>query len=109
MSRWAGSPSRTSRRMRPAARRISSKRPNFWRRLPVSRGMFCLLAGILFFPLILPVLILRFVFKLVFGLLMLPFVLLMVVFGILMAVLGVLFALSIPLLPFVLIALAILA
>ena len=71
--------------------------------------MFCLLAGILFFPLILPVLILRFVFKLVFGLLMLPFVLLMVVFGILMAVLGVLFALSIPLLPFVLIALAILA
>ena len=69
--------------------------------------MFCLLAGLLFFPFVLPFLILRFVFKLVFGLLMLPFVLLMVVFGILMAVVGVLFAVSIPLLPFVLIALAI--
>ena len=69
--------------------------------------MFCLLAGILFFPFVLPFLILRFVFKLVFGLLMLPFVLMMVVFGVLMAVLGVLFAVSIPLLPFVLIALAI--
>jgi hypothetical protein len=71
--------------------------------------MFCFLAGILFFPIVLPFLILRFVLKLVFGLLMLPFVLLMIVFGIVMAVFGVLFALAIPVLPFVLIALAILA
>ena len=69
--------------------------------------MFCLLSSILFFPLVLPFLILRVVFKLIFGLLMLPFVLMMVFFGIAMAVLGVLFALAMPLLPFILIALAI--
>jgi hypothetical protein len=69
--------------------------------------MFCLLASIVFLPLVLPFLILRFIFKLVFGLLMIPFVVLMILFGIAMAVFGVLFALAVPLLPFVLIALAV--
>jgi hypothetical protein len=69
--------------------------------------MFCFLASILFFPLVLPFLILRVVFKLLFGLLMLPFVVMMVLFGVAMAVMGVFFALAIPLLPFILIALAI--
>ena len=69
--------------------------------------MFCLLASILFFPLVLPFLILRVVFKVIFGLLMLPLVLMMIFFGIAMAVFGVLFALALPILPFVLIALAV--
>jgi len=69
--------------------------------------MFCFLASILFFPLVLPFLILRVVFKLLFGLLMLPFVVMMVLFGVAMAVMGVFFALAMPLLPFILIALAI--
>ncbi len=68
--------------------------------------MFCLLS-ILFFPLVFPFLILRFIFKLVFGLLMIPFVVMMILFAIAMAVFGVLFALAVPLLPFVLIALAV--
>ena len=96
-----------ARRARPMARSTSSRPRNFWRPPPVNRGMFCLLFGILFFPIVLPFLILRFVLKLVFGLLMLPFVLLMVVFALVMAVFGVVFALATPLLPFVLIALAI--
>ena len=69
--------------------------------------MFCFLASILFFPLVLPFLILRVVFKLLFGLLMLPFVLIMVLFGVVLAMFGVLFALVMPLLPFILIALAV--
>ncbi|HMF13908.1 MAG TPA: hypothetical protein VKE94_16435 [Gemmataceae bacterium] len=69
--------------------------------------MFCLLSSILIFPLVLPFLILRVVFKVIFGLLMLPFVLMMVFFGIAMAFFGVLFALAMPLLPFVLIALVV--
>jgi hypothetical protein len=69
--------------------------------------MFCLLSSILFFPLVLPFLILRFVFRLVFGLLMIPFVVMMILFGVAMAVFSVFFALVMPLLPFVLIALAV--
>ena len=69
--------------------------------------MFCLLMGILFFPLVLPFLILRFVFKLIFGLLMLPFVLMMVLFAVAMAVVAVLFAVTTPFLPLILIAMAI--
>ena len=69
--------------------------------------MFCLLSSILFFPLVLPFLILRFVFRLVFGLLMIPFILMMILFGVAMAVFSVLFALALPILPFVLIALAV--
>ena len=89
------------------ARPTSSRRPNFWRPPPVNRVMFCLLFGILFFPIVLPFLILRFVIKLIFGLLMIPFVLMMVLFAVAMAVFGVIFAVALPLLPFVLIALAI--
>lgn len=89
------------------ARPTSSRHQNFWRPPPVNSGMFCLLLSILFFPFVLPFLILRFVFKLIFGLLMLPFVLLMVLFAVAMAVFGVIFALAMPLVPFVLIALAI--
>jgi len=69
--------------------------------------MFCLLFSILFFPLVLPFLILRVVFKLVFGLLMIPFVVIAILFGVAMAVMGVFFALAVPLLPFILIALAV--
>jgi hypothetical protein len=69
--------------------------------------MFCLLASILFFPLVLPFMILRFVFRLIFGLLMIPFVVMMVLFGVAVAVFSVFFALALPLLPFVLIALAV--
>jgi hypothetical protein len=69
--------------------------------------MFCLLAGILFFPFVLPFLILRFVLKLMFAVLMIPFVLMMVLFAVAMAVFGVLFAVAMPLVPFVLIAMAI--
>ena len=65
--------------------------------------MFCLL----FFPFLLPFIILRLVFRLVFGLLMLPFVLLIVAGAILFAAFSVVAALFVPMLPFVLIALAI--
>jgi hypothetical protein len=65
--------------------------------------MFCLL----FFPFLLPFIILRLVFKLVFGLLMLPFVLLIVAGAILFAAFSVVAALFVPMMPFVLIALAI--
>jgi hypothetical protein len=71
--------------------------------------MFCLLLGILFFPIYLPFLLLRFAIKLVFGLMLLPFVLLMVVFGLLMAVVAVMFAALAPLVPFVLVALVLIA
>src|ERR1043166_6241301 len=80
------------------------RRPPGGRR-PVNKGMFCLL----FFPFFLPFLILRLVFRLVFGLLMLPFVMLFVVGAILFAVFSAVFALFLPLLPFVLIALVIVA
>ncbi len=65
--------------------------------------MFCLL----FFPFLLPFYILRFVFRLVFGLLMLPFILLCVAAVVFFAIAGALFAAFLPLMPFVLIALAI--
>ena len=65
--------------------------------------MFCLL----FFPFLLPFIILRLVFRLVFGLLMLPFVLLIVVGAILFAAFSVVAAVFLPLMPFVLIGLAI--
>ena len=66
--------------------------------------MFCFVFGLLFFPFLLPFLILRFIFKLVFAVLMIPFVLMMILFAIAMAVFGVLFAVSLPLLPFFAIA-----
>jgi len=65
--------------------------------------MLCLL----FFPILLPFYLLRFVFRLVFGLLLLPFIMLIVAGVILMAVFGVVFALFAPLMPFVLVGLAI--
>ena len=65
--------------------------------------MFCLL----FFPFLLPFIILRFVFRLVFGLLMLPFVLLIVAGAILFAAFSVVAAVFLPMMPFVLIGLAI--
>ena len=65
--------------------------------------MFCLL----FFPFLLPFIILRLVFRLVFGLLMLPFVLLIVAGAILFAAFSVVAAVFLPLMPFVLIGLAI--
>lgn len=61
----------------------------------------------LFFPFILPFLILKFVIRLVFGLLMLPFIMLFVAGVILFAVFSALFAVFIPLLPFFLVGLAI--
>ena len=67
--------------------------------------MFCLL----FFPFLLPFYIVRLVFKLVFGLFMLPFILLIVVGALFFAFFSVVAALFIPLLPFVLIALAVVA
>jgi hypothetical protein len=67
--------------------------------------MFCLLAGILFFPFILPFLILRVVFRVLFALLMVPFVLFIVGGAVLMALAAVVFALLTPLLPFALVAL----
>jgi hypothetical protein len=60
--------------------------------------MFSLLLGILFFPVILPFLILRFVFKLLFALVMVPFVLLVVAGALFMAFAGVMLALLSPLL-----------
>ena len=71
--------------------------------------MFCLLLGILFFPIYLPFLLLRFIVKLAFGLVLLPFVLLMVAFGLLMAAVAVTFAVLTPLVPFVLVALVLIA
>jgi hypothetical protein len=61
--------------------------------------MLCLLFGILFFPIVLPFLILRFVLKLLFALVMVPFVLFIVAGALLMAFAGVLVALFSPLLP----------
>jgi hypothetical protein len=71
--------------------------------------MFCLLLGILFFPFVLPFLLLRFIFKLVVGLLLLPFVLLTVGFALAIAAVAVAFAMLAPLLPFALLALVIVA
>ena len=65
--------------------------------------MFCLLL----FPFFLPFLILRLVFKLVFGLFMLPFIMLIVVGALIVAFFSVVMALAVPLFPFALIVLAI--
>ena len=59
----------------------------------------CLLFGILFFPIVLPFLILRFVLKLLFAIVMVPFVLLIVAGALFMAFAGVMLALFSPLLP----------
>jgi hypothetical protein len=69
--------------------------------------MLCLLFGILFFPIVLPFLILRFVLKLLFALVMVPFVLLVVAGALFMAFIGVLMALFSPLLPLAFVALLI--
>ncbi len=70
--------------------------------------MFCLLFGILFFPFILPLLIIRFVFKLLFALLMVPFILFVVAGALFMALAGVLLAVFSPLIiPFAFVALVI--
>ena len=69
--------------------------------------MLCLLFGILFFPIVLPFLILRFVLKLLFAIVMVPFVLLMVVGALFLAFAGVLLALFSPLLPLAFVALII--
>jgi hypothetical protein len=69
--------------------------------------MLCLLFGILFFPIVLPFLILRFVLKLLFALVMVPFVLLVVAGALFMAFTGVLMALFSPLLPLAFVALLI--
>jgi hypothetical protein len=65
--------------------------------------MFCLL----FFPFLLPFLVLRFAFRLVVGLLMLPFIMLFVAAIVVFALLVAAFAMFLPLMPFVLVALAI--
>ena len=67
----------------------------------------CLLFGILFFPIVLPFLILRFVLKLLFALVMVPFVLFVVAGALFMAFAGVLLALFSPLLPLAFVALLI--
>jgi hypothetical protein len=69
--------------------------------------MLCLLFGILFFPIVLPFLILRFVLKLLFALVMVPFVLFIVAGALFMAFAGVLLALFTPLLPLAFVALLI--
>jgi len=69
--------------------------------------MFCLLFGILFFPFILPFLIIRFVFKLLFALLMVPFVLFIVAGALVLAFAGVMLALATPLIPFAFVALVV--
>ncbi len=69
--------------------------------------MLCLLFGILFFPIVLPFLILRFVLKLLFALVMVPFVLFVVAGALLMAFAGVMLALFTPLLPLAFVALII--
>ena len=83
---------------------------NFGRPPPVNSGMFSLLFGILFFPLVVPFLLLRFVVKLLFSLMVLPFVALMLGLG--LAVGAIVFTVTIlasliPLMPFALIALAV--
>jgi len=67
----------------------------------------CLLFGIVFFPIVLPFLILRFVLKLLFALVMVPFVLFVVAGAIFMAFAGVMLALFTPLLPLAFVALVI--
>jgi hypothetical protein len=69
--------------------------------------MFCLLLSILFFPFVLPFIILRFVLKLLFAILMVPFVLLVVVGALMVAACAVIFAVSLPFLPLLAIALII--
>ena len=69
--------------------------------------MLCLLFGIVFFPIVLPFLILRFVLKLLFALVMVPFVLFVVAGAIFMAFAGVMLALFTPLLPLAFVALVI--
>ncbi len=69
--------------------------------------MLCLLFGILFFPIVLPFLILRFVLKLLFAIVMVPFVLFIVAGALFMAFAGVLLALFSPLLPLAFVALLI--
>jgi hypothetical protein len=61
----------------------------------------------LFFPFLLPFIVLRFVFRLVFGLLMLPFIMLLVAAVVVFAAASALLALFIPLMPFALVILAI--
>jgi len=69
--------------------------------------MLCLLFGILFFPIVLPFLILRFVLKLLFAIVMVPFVLFVVAGALFIAFAGVLLALFSPLLPLAFVALVI--
>ena len=69
--------------------------------------MLCLLFGIVFFPIVLPFLILRFVLKLLFALVMVPFVLFVVAGALFMAFAGVMLALFTPLLPLAFVALVI--
>jgi hypothetical protein len=69
--------------------------------------MLCLLFGILFFPIVLPFLILRFVLKLLFTLVMVPFVLFAIAGALFLAFAGVLLALFSPLLPLAFVALVI--
>jgi len=69
--------------------------------------MLCLLFGILFFPIVLPFLILRFVLKLLFAIVMVPFVLFIVAGALFMAFAGVVLALFSPLLPLAFVALII--
>src|SRR3954468_637082 len=99
MNRSATSLPNTSSLATRGDRLTSCIHRNFWRLPPVSRGMLCLLFGILFFPFILPFLIIRFVFKLVFALLMVPFVLLVVAGALFMAFAAVMLAVLSPLIP----------
>jgi hypothetical protein len=73
--------------------------------------MLCLLLGILLFPIVLPFLILRFVLKLLFAIVMVPFVLFVVAGALFIAFAGafagVLLALFSPLLPLAFVALVI--
>jgi len=69
--------------------------------------MLSLLFGILLFPIVLPFLILRFVLKLLFTIVMVPFVLLLVMGALFLAFAGVLLALFSPLLPLAFVALVI--
>ena len=69
--------------------------------------MLCLLRGIRFFTIVLAFLILRFVLKLLFALVMVPFVLFVVAGALFMAFAGVLLALFSPLLPLAFVALVV--
>jgi len=69
--------------------------------------MFHLLFAILFFPIVLPFLILRVVFKVLFALLLVPFVLIVVAGALLLAFASVAFALFVPILPLAVVALII--